>query len=282
MMRFVVRANRLIFGYEKHEIAAPARVDAWKLPYINFTKAEEKRGSRELKKIVFPPDTPFVCLIIRDSAYLKSHIPDADFGYHDYRDCDIDNYVLAAETLAERGYYVFRMGTKVEKEFKSDHPRVIDYATTMRSDFMDIYLAAKCAFCISTSTGLDSVPIAFQKPVVITNLIPFIHAKVSNERIITIPKHILMNGEKLMFREMLKLRSLKAEGYADVELVENTPEEIRDVVIEMDDRIQGVWDVQEGDNDRQKRFWRQFPCDSSKAGSSRIGANYLRDNEGLL
>ena len=41
-------------------------------------------------------------MIVRDSAYLKFA------EYHNYRDCNIENFNKAA-LLAEKGYYVFRM-----------------------------------------------------------------------------------------------------------------------------------------------------------------------------
>ena len=73
---------------------------------------------------------------------------------------------LAAEELARRGYYVFRMGAKVLKPLKSSNPKVIDYASGMRSDFMDIYLGAKCTFCVTTLSGFDGIPRIFRKPAV--------------------------------------------------------------------------------------------------------------------
>lgn len=65
------------------------------------------------------------------------------------------------------------MGSAVSKVFKVDNPKIIDYATNgMRSDFMDIYLAAKCLFCISTGLGFDAVPTVFRRPVVYVNHTP--------------------------------------------------------------------------------------------------------------
>ena len=73
---------------------------------------------------------------------------------HDYRDSEISTYVEAAEVLAEMGYTVFRMGALVKETLVSKHPRVIDYATNgMRTEFLDVFLGAYCAFCISTGSG---------------------------------------------------------------------------------------------------------------------------------
>ena len=44
----------------------------------------------------------------------------------------------------------------------------------------------------------------------------------------------------------------------DVELQDNSPEEIRDIVIEMDERLKGNWKETEEDVLRQKKFWSIF------------------------
>ena len=91
-------------------------------------------------------------LYVRDGAYQlqKFKARERDWSYHDFRHTDINNFLLAAEELTKKGYYVFRMGVVVEKKFQTKNPKIIDYAnSTLRSDFMDVYLGAKCSFCIS-------------------------------------------------------------------------------------------------------------------------------------
>ena len=48
------------------------------------------------------------------------------WDYHSYRDGDIEKYILAAEELASRGYYIFRMGINVIKPSRSSNPKIID------------------------------------------------------------------------------------------------------------------------------------------------------------
>jgi len=43
-----------------------------------------------------------------------------------------------------------------------------------------------------------------------------------------------------------------------IKLIENTPEEIRDVVIEMAERLSGKWQPHEDDEALQRRFWEIF------------------------
>ena len=163
-------------------------------PHINFNDDEERKGKRILNDFGLPEKVKFVCLAVRDSAYLDRHkinenFPSRSWKYHNYRDGDIDKYVLAAEELARRGYYVFRMGVKVLKPFKSSNPKIIDYANSkMRSDFMDIYLGAKCSFCISTDTGIDQIPRIFLKPIAYI-FVPLGYPYVSNKNDLLITKH---------------------------------------------------------------------------------------------
>ena len=85
----------------------------------------------------------------KDSAYLSVHKGN-EYSYHNYRDTDIQNYVLAAEELTFRGYFVIRMGIHVHQAINSTDPKVIDYATNgMRSDFMDIFLGQMFVLQIS-------------------------------------------------------------------------------------------------------------------------------------
>jgi hypothetical protein len=75
-----------------------------------------------------------------------------------------------------------------------------------------------------------------------------------------------------------------------VDLIENTPEEIRDVVVEMADRLEGIFQPMEDDEVLQRKFWEIFPGDAVDRGGvplhgeirSRYGANFLRENRWWL
>ena len=193
----VARANVLIPGGEVHEAGNTTNSDRDihnlldKLgSHLEFTVEEELKGQADLQSIGIPPGAPFVCLTARDSSYLERHTPEADSSYHNYRDVDIQNYVLAAEELASRGYFVLRMGAQVTKPLRSHHHMVIDYATNgMRSDFMDIYLGAKCSFCVSCGTGFDAIPQIFRRPVAFVNHVPIGYLMTYQKASIAITKH---------------------------------------------------------------------------------------------
>lgn len=302
----IYHVNRLIPDGVVHEIGRNTQNDrdVHNLldrfpPHLTFTAEEEAYGEARLRAMGIPAGVPFVCLNVRDSAYLDAHLPTGAWGYHNYRDCDIQKYVLAAEELAGRGYVVIRMGAKVREAIKSSHPKVVDYAVNgMRSDFMDIYLGAKCAFCITTATGFDAVPNIFRRPIVFLNVVPFGVIPTSSARLLVITRHhfSLAMDRELALREIFSC----GVGYCSygsdyesrgVQLIENTPEEVRDVVVEMDERLNSTWQPHEGDAALQKRFWDIFPsnmCDAYRRrplhGEIRalFGAAFLRNNREWL
>ena len=301
----IIRVNRMIPGGGPHEIGTNTQNDRDVhnlfdrfLPHLQFTSDEEEKGAAGLRAMGISIGAPFVCLIVRDSAYLNTHQP-KDWSYHNFRDTDISNYVLAAEALADRGYYVIRMGAMVHGVMTSTHSKIIDYATNgMRNDFMDIYLGAKCAFCISVGTGFDAVPIIFRRPIAYVNMVPIGYFATSREQFIGIFKHHFEVGNNCE----LSLAEIFAHGVGfclttsdyeskGIQLIENTPEEIRDVAVEMAERLNGTWQVHKDDEALQQRFWEIFPTGAVDAHEgnplhgevrARSGAAFLRNNRDWL
>lgn len=301
---YIYQANRLVPGGAAHIVGDNTQSDrdVHNLldrfpPHPQFTAAEYARGEAGLQMIGILTGAPFVCLIVRDSAYLDAHLP-GDWSYHSYRDSDIQNYVSAAEALADLGYYVIRMGVAVRDTLNSRHPRIIDYAANgMRSDFMDIYLGAKCEFCIAGVAGFDAVPFIFRRPIAWMNMVPFGWLATSRAQFMCITKHhySIRENRDLTFREIftrgagfyMRTSDYESEG---IRLIENTPEEIRDVVAEMVERLNGTWQPQEDDEALQRMFWDIFPTDSKPADGkpshgeirSHYGAAFLRNNRDWL
>ncbi len=92
----------------------------------------------------------------------------------------------------------------------------------------------------------------------------------------------------MTFREILSSdtgRFLKTEEYdkAKIDAIENTPEEIADLAMEMAGRLAGRWQGSKEDEGLQQRFWSLFrPSHLHGQISARIGADFLRKNGGLL
>ena len=91
-----------------------------------------------------------------------------------------------------------------------------------------------------------------------------------------------------MLRETIEMGAdmwLRGSYYksAGIELIENTPEEITALALEMDARIDGTWITTDEDEKLQMRFWSIFPDNHpAKTCPSRIGAEFLRQNRDWL
>ena len=92
----------------------------------------------------------------------------------------------------------------------------------------------------------------------------------------------------MSFREILESgvgRFLSTNQYIDygITLIENTPDEILEVTLEMEERLKGTWITTEEDEDLQRKFWNLYKR-SELHGKiySRIGAAFLRKYQALL
>jgi len=293
----VDRLNRLLPGGDNHMIPWPPYGDRdihgllQRTPvHLSFTPEEERRGLTALRELGIPDGTSFACFHARGSAYLGARFAKPDWHYHDYRDSNIHNHVPAAEELTRRGYFVIRMGAIVEEALTTTNPMIIDYAMKSRNDFLDIFLGAKCRFAIGDNTGIICIPVVFRRPVAWVNFVPLEYAPSWGLNDLFIPKKLWLRKERrfLTFREILNSevgRFYQSEQYEQmgIKLVENTPEEITALAVEMDERLKGTWQTTEEDEERQRSFWSLFkPSESHGIIVSRIGAEFLRQNRELL
>jgi len=259
-------------------------------PHLSFTKSEEAVGQEGLRKLGISDGAPFVCLHSRDSEYLTQEYPDLDLSYHDFRDSTISNFLPAAKELVLRGYYVVRTGAVVKDPIFEPIPGVIDYASHGRSEFMDIYLGAKCSFYLGDSCGFHAIPMIFRRPLAIVNMVSIEHAPTWMENCPFIPKrHWSIKEDRAMtFREILDsgagqyLHEAQFQQ-AGIEVFENTPEEITAIAVEMTERLAGTWQSSDEDDTLQRRFWDLWePSELNHKFVVRIGVEYLRQNIALL
>ena len=160
-----------------------------------------------------------------------------------------------------------------------------------RNDFLDIFLSAKCRFFLGSTAGLITLPMVFRKPLVMADFIPLDYLPLGYPDALIIPKKIWIRNEKrlMTFNEIVKSgtgKFIETEQYekAGLDVIGNTPEEIKAVAIEMESRLNGTWKDTEEDEKMQNRFQSIFkprqPHGMIK--TARIGAEFLRHNKELL
>jgi len=211
-----------------------------------LSESQRKKGESFLSDVCQGKKSQkFVLLFVRDKAYLNNIFKNKNWNYHNYRDCNIDNYIEACEELTKQGYYVFRMGHVVEKKLKTSNKKIIDYATNgMRSDFLDIFLCANCSFAISTSTGMDYVPTVFRKPILCINMSPVGLANFPLDKwLVSFKDHYSKKLSRfLTLKEIFELNLAYAESSDEylekgIVLKETTPKENVSLFLEMHNAV---------------------------------------------
>ena len=259
-------------------------------PNLDFTSSEEKKGKQLLKKLCLKDKDWFICFHARGSLYLKNKFRNRDLKHHDFRDWDINTALKAAEYTASKGGFAIRMGALVEKKLpKLKNKKIIDYASLYRSDFGDVYLSAKCKFFLGDGCGIHQVSQIFNVPEAWVNVLSIENPPWS-EKGVFIPKKWWSTEKKrlLTFREVLDTKisyTTEIDEYdkAKIRIIDNTPKEILDLAVEVNERIDGNWKTTKEDEELQKKYKSLFPKNSLCYGfPSRIGAKFLRENKKLL
>ncbi|BAM12030.1 hypothetical protein HCN_0770 [Helicobacter cinaedi PAGU611] len=251
-----------------------------------FTDSEKQDGDRILEEMGIGKNDWFVCVFARDSAYLDKHYGGYDENgdrtntwlHNDYRDSDIDSLNLAIDEILARGGFVVRLGKVVAKAMSYKHDKVIDYPLSKwRSDFMDIYLQYRAKFVLSSSTsGATDVCSLFDTPYCGVNTPAYWNIPYKNA--IQIPKiyRHKHNGKMVGLQEWIKLvETQKADrhygcDYEDptqlsiwhsgfyakneLEIINNTPEEILELTKEMFERLDGSFTQSDEDKKRQEKY----------------------------
>ena len=288
----ISRVNKLIPGWKIHTIrnlqVRERDVNNLfdKCQILDFTNQEEIHGEKMLNEFGLTKKDKFVMLYVRDGAYQlqKFKARERDWSYHDFRHTDIDKFVLASEELTKRGYFVFRMGAVVEKPFNLKNPKIIDYANSnLRSDFMDMYLGAKCTFCISTGSGFQCLPVLYRKPIVDLS-VPLGDKLTQSEQYLLMMKHHFLKKEN----RRLSLSEIFSYGVAyafetkifeqkGIELIENTAEEIKDLVIEMVENLESKKKSDPEDEELQKTFRSLYASNIKRYDYQKVSKN-LKDS----
>ena len=263
-------------------------------PGLKFTPQEETEGRMLLNKMGIDEASWFVCFHNRDPAFPYSYVGD-------YRNCNIHNYLEAAKYITSCGGFALRMGHTVSGKLPdSNNTRIIDYASEFRTDFGDIFLSAKCKFFLGSSAGLVVVPAIFNVPIAAANFIPFGTTWRTGDLFIPMKIWSVEERRLLSFREYIEFagdirggdirEGVDSNIFAHYRIaggkyivIENTAEEILDLAMEMNERLDGTYKTTEEDEELQQIFQSLLHPDDFFYGTpARIGAKFLRQNKALL
>ena len=260
-----------------------------------FSEKQLKDGHNFLEKIGINKGKKFACLLVRDPAYVKSLFNDTyDMVYQkigdesNFRNSNIENFKLASEYLISKGYHVIRMGKTAVDSLNIKNEKFIDYAkSNYKNDFLDIFLASQCNLFLTTGAGLDVIASIFNKPIVLVGCTQIAWTRSSNKKQLTIYKHFKNNktGKYLSLNDIFNYNlalSDKDKHFEDknIELIENSAEEIRDAVIDMLNLIENNFELKLENKLIHENFWKIYKKNIDKFNCSHIHANFFKSHIG--
>lgn len=266
--KVLILLSKYIKIYSKHIVVfynGTARLDRGPIQ-LNLTKEEIKEGEFIIKKFGIPPNSKIICVACRDSTYLKNKFPSKNFSYHNYRNCNINNYIPAIKTLIKKGFYVVRMGRIAEKKLNIKSKKFIDYPFhPLKNDLMDFIFAYKCYFWIGGHAGLDNLAVTFRKPLLDLNMAPIADLKITSKKTILCLKiHKNYSGKKLSMNKILTSPVIKCHHTHEykmnkIKLEELKGNQIKDIVLETIKLMKNSWKIKnKNDIKLQKRFKKLF------------------------
>jgi putative glycosyltransferase (TIGR04372 family) len=171
--------------------------------WLRLSEQHIENGKAALRQFGLSDDAWYVTLHIREGGYRNSK--SGGDGEH-WRNSDPTTYQDAINFIIREGGWVFRMGDSSMTPLQ-DIPQFIDYAHhPLRSDSLDVFLAATSRFCIGTSSGFFRIASLFGVPVILSNNPKLIELYSLKENDLFLPR-LLQNkntGETLSFSDHMK------------------------------------------------------------------------------
>lgn len=165
-------------------------------PSIKFNNIEKIEGDDYLKKIGIQ-DQKFVTFSARTSEFHNEK-------GQSLRNSNIQNQILGVNFLVSKGYKAIRMGKNEKNKINFNDLNVIDYGTSDdQNDFLDVYLASKCEFMISSESGINELATIFRKPRLIVSHWSIAAFEKYNSDVIILPKKFknINTGNIVSFEE---------------------------------------------------------------------------------
>jgi putative glycosyltransferase (TIGR04372 family) len=280
-LNVVLRSDRILDSWPRIATRAQRMWEEQKRPPLVQISAEhDARGFKVLTEMGIPPDAWFVTLHVRGS--VKDWI---DRSTHS-RNAPIEDYLPALEEIVRRGGYVLRMGDASMPRLPSMEG-VLDYAKgEYKADWMDVYLASRARFHLGTNSGMSVFPGVFGTPCAYTNWSPWGSYSWYGNALYA-PKLIRRrDGKLLRFEEMVAdpFSTCESEYFFQTHaytLVNNSPDDIRLLVIDMFDLLAGKSNLSDSEQRLQDNLDRLL-ASKTGYGRCRLAPFFLRRNADLL
>ncbi len=252
----------------------------------------------ELEKIFSKYDIKrdFVCLHARNNFYLEKHAI-IDKNFHDYRNFNFEDFELVINFLKKNNSIIKIGETFFDETFnfkKKDFFTSIDFHSNEEIDYL---LNAYSRYNIIGNSGLSGISSILRKKIIYINFIPLNlhHLSYCSPGSLILPKKIFDNKKNrfLTFKENVFFDySIHSEidPYLKnhLSVINNSPQEILDVVIEMEQRLIG-----NNENNCEilnDQFWKSITINNNDERINylknelklSISNKFLKNNQNLL
>lgn len=216
-----------------------------------------------------------VCLHVRDDGFYN------DEG-QSHRNASLETYLQIVKLVHSRGGIVIRMGAPTAPPA----PRIaglVDYARSRwKSEEMDLYFMRTARCFVGAVSGLSNLAVSFDLPSAFVNSISY-DAQMWHAKARFVPKTVrTRQGRALSQRELSSnqwrwhLFSADTMKNAGLSSQDNTPDEIRDIVLEVLDNPDDIGTPSKTD---LMRRWESSLIVPHYYGGARPGASYLEKHE---
>jgi putative glycosyltransferase (TIGR04372 family) len=253
-------------------------------PIFRPIKSDILRGDQALQKLGVLENNWFVCLHVRSSGFSTME------NIHNYRNTDFDTYIPAIKYIISMGGLCVRMGDS-SMPAAPQISGLIDYAhSEIKADWLDLYISSKCKFFIGTGSGASAMAFIFGVPTVSLNICPFSSVPLIASGDISIPKlylnkinNNLMGFKEIMSSDCANFRYNDLFVNEQIEVINNTSEEIKDTVMEMYLRLSNKWITLPDDEELHDLYLFNLKENHYAFNSSaRVGMAFLKKYKNLL
>ncbi|MDB5306300.1 MAG: repeat:TPR repeat [Gemmataceae bacterium] len=253
-------------------------------PLLRITPEDEAFGRAQLRAMGVPDGAWFVSLHVRSPGFHK----EGAVTHQSHRNADVRSYLTAIREIVRQGGWVIRLGDPSMPPL----PRmegVVDYARSrFKSARMDVFLCAGCRFYVGVASGISHLPTTFGVPCVLTNWLSNV-LPVYSRNDLFLPKLLrtTRDGRLLPFERYLdpatRLLSYSGDNLAAAGLVpvDNTPDELRDAVVEMMDQLAGTGAFAPKDEETVATF-DTLARAAGLAGFPRVSRSFMARHQALL
>jgi|APSaa5957512535_1039671.scaffolds.fasta_scaffold05696_5 putative glycosyltransferase (TIGR04372 family) len=299
---FAITTMKNIFS-EDVEILTNSKVS------MPLTESESIEANIFLKKYNLEKGK-YICFRDRDGSYMKDksqesislNKKDSSFIIRDYninkgeniydysRNTPLTSYFKGIDKINKIGVKSVRYGASSNE--KCPNKLVLDYSYAVRKkeyDITDLFLIENCKFYIGPPSGDEALAMMFNKPICSINSFPwpYINIPFSSDCMYAPQKLWKKNENKFMNLSEMALVEKKynredfISGLAQYELgivpVKNSEEEIAEIMMEMNSRIDGTWDTE---RDIFKKYMTE--CNTSYSSKAILSTAFLEMNFDIL